>query len=230
MQYEIILFDADGTLFNFEKSERTAFAQTMREFGIPYRESVHLKQYKEINAVLWQQLERGEIKQKELNMERFCRFLNKIHAEIDPLRCADSYTAHLSQASFLLDGAAELVRRLAPLCRMAVVTNGLTKVQNGRIRGSAIGAYFEKIVISEEVGVSKPDAEIFRIALNGMGVTDKSRVLMVGDSLASDIAGGARFGVDTCWYNPEHTENGSGLAPTCEISRLTDLLRVVLPE
>jgi putative hydrolase of the HAD superfamily len=111
--------------------------------------------------------------------------------------------------------------------KLAIVTNGLKDVQNNRIRKSVIGEYIKDIIISEEVGISKPDPGIFEHAFNNIEQYDKSRVLMVGDSLSSDIQGGINFGIDTCWYNPHKTQNQTQISPSYEISNLMELLSIL---
>ena len=133
----------------------------------------------------------------------------------------------LSQASFVYEDAFELISELKNHHRLAIITNGLTKVQTRRIKGSILAQFFEEIVISEEIKISKPNPEIFAHTLNKLGQKDKSSVLMVGDSLSSDIKGGILFGVDTCWYNPEKKAGSIEIQPTYEIQHLLDLCRLV---
>lgn len=95
-------------------------------------------------------------------------------------------------------------------------------MQNKRIRKSNISKYLDDIIISEEVKVAKPDAKIFELALNNVDYTNKSNLLMVGDSLTSDIQGGINFGIDTCWFNPNKI-NKTKIKPTYEISNLVEL-------
>lgn len=130
---------------------------------------------------------------------------------------------HLSHASFLYDDSINLVESLHKNYRLSIVTNGLKDVQNNRIRKSIIAKYFEDIVISEEVKVSKPSSKIFEHALNNMNHTDKRNVLMVGDSLTSDIQGGINFGIDTCWFNSNKIINKTEIKPTYEISNIMEL-------
>lgn len=227
MKYEIIIFDADETLFDFKKSERDAFKNTMLEFDIKYDENHHLKIYQDINTAIWKEFEDGLITQKKLKVERFKRLSDKLNAGFDEAEFAKSYMKHLSCASFLYDDSIVIIESLHKDYRLTIVTNGLEDVQNNRIRKSVIAQYFEDIVISEEVEVSKPDPRIFEHALNNIKHTDKNKVLMVGDSLTSDIQGGINFGIDTCWYNPNKIENKTGIRPTYEISNLMEL-RVIL--
>jgi len=229
MKYEIIIFDADDTLFDFKKAEKEAFKSTMLEFNIEYDEDYHLKEYSNINADIWKEFEKGLITQEKLKVERFKRFSEKLKIEFDEIEFANSYTKNLSFASFLYDDSIELIENLHKDYRLTIITNGLTEVQHKRVRNSVIGKYFEEVVISEEVGAAKPDIKIFEHALSKINYTDKRKVLMVGDSLSSDIKGGINFGIDTCWFNPEKAENKSGLNPTYEITKLT-LLKNILEQ
>ena len=223
MKYEIIIFDADETLFDFKKSERDAFKNTMLEFDIEYDENHHLKIYQDINTAIWKEFEDGLITQEKLKVERFKRLSDKLNTRFDEIEFAKSYMKHLSNASFLYDDSIDLVESLHKDYRLSIVTNGLKDVQDNRIRKSIIAKYFEDIVVSEEVMVSKPDPKIFEHALNNIKHTDKSKVLMVGDSLTSDIQGGINFGIDTCWFNPNKIVNKTGIKPTYEISNLMEL-------
>lgn len=223
MRYEIIIFDADETLFDFNKSESVAFKNTMLEFDVQYDENHHLTIYHDINAAIWKEFEMGLITQEKLKVERFKRLSSKLNVEFDEVAFAKSYSTHLSNASFLFDGSIELVESLHKDYKLTIITNGLAAVQDSRIRKSAIAKYFEDIVISEEVKVSKPDPRIFELALKNINCTDKSKVLIVGDSLTSDIQGGINSGIDTCWYNPGRIINKTDIKPTYEISRLAEL-------
>ncbi|EPY6471103.1 YjjG family noncanonical pyrimidine nucleotidase [Clostridium sporogenes] len=227
MKYEIIIFDADETLFDFKKSEKDAFKNAMLEFNIKYNEKHHLKVYKDINTVIWKELENGLITQEELKVERFKRLSYKLNIKFNEYDFAKSYMKHLSHASFLYDDSINLIENLHKNYRLSIVTNGLKDVQNNRIRKSIIGKYFEDIVISEEVQVSKPNPKIFEHALNNMKHTDKSNVLMVGDSLTSDIQGGINLGIDTCWFNPNKIINETGIKPTYEIFNLMELKNIL---
>lgn len=227
MKYEVIIFDADETLFDFKKSEKCAFENAMLEFNIEYNESYHLKIYEEINNALWKDFENGLITQEKLKIERFRKLSDKLNINFDPVEFAKCYMKHLSKASFLYKDSTSLIEDLYKEYTLIIITNGLRDVQNNRIRRSTIGKYFEEIIISEEVGVSKPNAEIFEIALRNTTFTDKSKILMVGDSLTSDIKGGLNFGVDTCWFNRKKTLNKTEINPTYEISNLLDLKNIL---
>ncbi len=227
MKYEVIIFDADETLFDFKKTERDALRNPMVEFDIQYDENHHLKVYKELNTAIWKELEEGLITQEKLKVERFKRLSDKLNAGFDEVEFTKAYTKHLSNGSFLYDDSIALVESLHKDYKLTIITNGLSEVQDSRIRKSIIAKYFQDIVVSEDVKVAKPDPKIFEHALNNINHTDKDKVLIVGDSLTSDIQGGINFGIDTCWYNPNKIVNSTGIKPTYEISNLMELKDII---
>ena len=223
MKYDVIIFDADETLFDFKKSEREAFKNAMLDHGIDYDEAYHLKIYQTINTAIWKEFEEGLITQAKLKVDRFKRLADHLKITFDAEAFSKCYMGHLADASFLYEGSLELVKNLSKTCKLSIVTNGLTDVQTKRIRHSMIAPYFKDIVISEEVKVSKPNPAIFEHALNHLNHNDKRTVLMVGDSLTSDIQGGINFGIDTCWYNPNQISNYTAIKPTYEAKNFEEL-------
>lgn len=228
MKYKVLLFDADDTLFDFKKTEEFALEDALKTIGVPYEKNYHLLHYKEINSKIWQELEEGYIGLKELKTERFRRYFQRIGIDFDHVNFADIYMDSLGKGSFLLENAKEIVEELGKNTRMAIITNGLSKVQDKRIKKSTISHHFEAIIVSEEVAILKPDPEIFQLTLDTLGHQDKGSVLMIGDSLASDIQGGINYGIDTCWYNPNSKENNRGILPTYEIRSLEELKNIIL--
>ena len=228
MKYKVILFDADETLFDFKKAEREAFKNTMIDFGVDYDESYHFNTYEEINSAIWKELEQGLITQEKLKIERFRRFINKIEMNFDENEVASTYMKYLGEGSFLFEGAIELIEDLSNKYTLSIVTNGLTIVQERRIKKSVIAKYFKDIVISEEVGIAKPHPDIFEHAISNLGEFKKDEILMIGDNLSSDIRGGINYNIDTCWYNPNKIENKSNLSPTYEMADYKEIRNLLL--
>lgn len=227
MNYEVALFDADGTLFDFHRAEAYALERAFRDLGIDFHAGA-VEEYKNINQEVWQLFERGEISSEELRILRFERFRAKSDIEADAESLSRSYLSWLSRAGFLIDGAVKLIEALSGRVRLAIITNGLKDVQRGRFGRSSIQKHFDAIVISEEVGVQKPDPSIFEFALESIGHTNKRSVLMIGDSLTSDIQGGVNFGIDTCWYNPGNLRAPKSPVPRHVVSTLEQLLPICL--
>jgi len=226
VRYDWVFFDADGTLFDYPAAEAAALRGAFAGCGLRFDSGVG-PLYSEINAAIWREYELGEITQGRLRTERFERLFERLGMSADPAEFSRRYLVILGGQTALLDGAEAIVRGLHGKLGLLLLTNGLADVQRPRFAASAIGEFFSEIVISEEVGVAKPDPAIFDLAFDRIGRPPRSSVLVVGDSLTSDVAGGIAAGLDTCWYNPAGVANGHGVEPTYEIRSLADLLEIV---
>ena len=201
MLYDAILIDADDTLFDFRGAEKNAIGEIITRLGIEDASAPQV--YHRLNKACWEAFERGEVTQAELRVRRFRDFLRHYGLDADPQEVGEAYTEALSHQSLLLPGALEAVQAVAARLPVAVVTNGIPKVQHGRMDPSPLRKYLSAFIISGELGVQKPDPRMLYAALETLGGVDRSRALMVGDSLTSDIRAANRAGVDACWYNPE---------------------------
>ena len=180
--------------------------------------------YSRINEALWRLFEQGGITQSALRVRRFEQFLEAIgHAELDAQAMAQAFVEALGRQSVPIDGAIDALRRWSRLLPVIIVTNGIARVQHGRMDGSEARHYIRGMVISEEVGAAKPDPRMIEAGMAAAGVSDRSRVLMLGDSLSSDIAAAANAGVDACWYNPQGKANESGLPIAYTIRSLDEV-------
>ncbi|GKV68700.1 noncanonical pyrimidine nucleotidase, YjjG family protein [Sporosarcina sp. NCCP-2716] len=217
MKYDVFLFDLDDTLLEFETGERNAFKRAFTEAGLAEGLDAYRSEYRAISNVLWRELEEGKATMAELKVNRFRQLFAKFGISLDADEFSEAYLEQLGKEAHLIDGVIDMLDSLGD-ARLAIVTNGFVKAQIARIACSPLNRRFEVILSSEEAGYQKPRPEIFHAALDRLGVTDKSRVLMTGDSLTSDIRGGNRFGIDTCWYNPNGLENETDAVPTYEIA------------
>ena len=226
MKYQYILFDLDGTLFDYDKAERAALGKTFRQFGLEFSPE-YLDIYRTINRQIWQDYEKGFISQTTLKTARFKRLADKLLVDYNAESFSRQYLVNLSECTDLIDDAPEMLKKIPAEIELYLITNGLKSVQRPRISASTIKPYFKDIIISEEVGSAKPAAEIFDKTFKIMGMPSKKEVLIVGDSLTSDIAGGVNYGIDTCWYNPQRTINDNGFHPTYEIQHLIQLDSII---
>ena len=225
-RYRWLLFDADGTLFDYDTAEAAAVTATWAELGLPAPDGL-VKAYRRINAELWGVYEAGGISQRDLQVERFVRLLAELDGAVEARILSDRYLVTLSRQTWLMDGARELLEWARDRFRLALITNGIPEVQRPRFRRAGFDGLFRAVVISGEEGVAKPAPEIFDVALERMGAPARAEVLLIGDSLSSDVRGGVDFGLDTCWYNPAGRERGDAPEPRYEIRRLADLRRIV---
>ena len=226
MPYNWILFDADNTLFDFDRSERYALEQALGDFNIPFQ-TEFLEAYHQVNKQCWKAFEEGEMDQETLKGRRFELFLQEIDAKGDAKQMGANYLQHLASTDFLISGARQLLKRFLGKYKMVLVTNGLKVVQRPRITKTQTTHYFQAIIVSEEIGASKPGAAFFEYTFEQIGHPRKEEVIIVGDSLNSDIRGGNDFGIDTCWFNPNEQKNESGIFPTFEIQSLQSLESVI---
>ena len=224
---DVILWDVDGTLLDFSKSERCGLEAGLREIGFHRYDDAMLKRYAQINRRYWEALERGEISKTEVLVGRFRDFFRQ-----EGIPCADveafnaAYQRRLGENFFENEDSVALCRRLHERVRQYVVTNGTVEAQRAKLEGSGLGACMDGVFISDEIGVEKPGAGFFDYVFRQIGAVERSRVMIVGDSLTSDILGGNRAGILCCWYNPRGLENTAGVRVDYEIRRLQEVERL----
>lgn len=227
MKYELILFDLDGTLFDYEKAEKYALENAFKDFGITNVTPNITSNYKKINHDIWERFEKKLISAIKLRTERWEILFSQLNLDFDPQKFSARYLYHLSQADFYLPDAKELIKSLYGKIKMVLITNGLSDVQQGRFGKSDIKDFIPQIFISEEIGIPKPHPEIFEFIFKKLNFNDKKKAIIVGDSLNSDIKGGNNFGIDSVWINPENIENTSDAQPTFEIRDINELKKIV---
>lgn len=222
-RYQWLLFDADGTLFDFDRSQAIALEQVFSLSGVPFQPG-YLVTYQQISRTLWEALERGEITPAHLKVRRFELLLAAIGIDHPPTAFSDRYLGCLATRAELIADAVEVVEALRGKYRMAILTNGLQAVQRPRLARSAIRDYMADIIVSEEIGASKPHQRYFDAAFAQLKIPSKHEALMIGDSWASDIMGALNYGLDTCWYNPGKKARPADGNITREITNLRELV------
>ncbi len=223
MRYTTLLMDADDTIFDFPKCERMALKLALESEGLRFDDEI-CSSFSRINSALWKQFEMHLITRGDLRISRFRQLIEKCFEGMGDSRLlADRYVECLSGQAIYIDGAEEALKELSGLFEIHIITNGLKKVQRNRLAISGLEKYVRKVFISDEMDVQKPDREFFEIALGELDERDRSRILVVGDSLTSDMQGGRNAGLDTCIYDPR--DRITMPHPLCDykIHRLSEL-------
>ena len=211
--YDIVLLDADMTIWDFEASEKYALCDTVESLGAVMTEEI-AAHYHEVNSRLWRAFDLKQVTKEELSYQRFDDLLKFVGKTGDPLALNRYYQQRLGEHSIMLPGAEEMCRTLAQRCTLYILTNGMHTAQTGRFEKSPIKQYIKEMFISEDMGCQKPDREYYAKVFDIIGLKDKSRAVMVGDSLTSDIQGGINGGVDTIWYNAKRKPANPAIVPT----------------
>lgn len=223
MKYNWVLFDLDNTLMDFSRASKKAFSSAFKDYGFKEAKG-HYAIYEQYNHAVWKDFEDGKIDAITLRRKRFDDFFLSLRMKgIDGMEFNSVYLDWLVEHSFMLEGAVELLDAIHGKAKMAIITNGLKEVQRRRIKRLGIEKYFDVIVVSDEEGVSKPSKAYFDIVLERCGYPDKSSVLVIGDSLNSDMRGGNENGMATCWCNLFGQRNATDIQPNFEINHLREL-------
>lgn len=224
MKYQWVLFDADETLFHFDIL--SGLTNMFARYGVDFTESDYAE-YQSVNKPLWVQYQNGDITAQQLQVTRFTQWGNKLN--VAPAELNEQFLDAMAEICKPLQGALDLVTTLHKNnVKMGIITNGFAQLQEVRLERTGFKPYFSPVVISELVGVAKPHIDIFNYALTQMDNPAPEQVLMVGDTLESDILGGNNAGFDTCWLdhhnNQEINKKAEKIVPTYQVRSLIELL------
>jgi len=218
---KVLLWDIDGTILNFKKAEYEAIKQCFKIFSLGDCNDEMIHRYSSINKKYWEMLERGEITKPEVLVGRFNEFFTEYGI---PTTYAENfnkeYQIRLGDTICFYDDAFELLKSLKGRYKQFAVTNGTKVAQDKKLNKSGLIHLFDDVFISEIVGIEKPGIGFFEYVWEHIGEYDKSEIMIIGDSLTSDMKGGNNAGIICCWYNPNHAENTSGVHIDYEISNL----------
>lgn len=226
MKYDIILLDADETLFDFDQSEYNALEYCFKSRSLEFSDEIY-NEYHNINKILWKDFEAGKIEKPKLVTERFRILLSRLGYKIDPADFNLSYGEALSRQNILFPGALRLCMRLAQKAKLYIVTNGIRSTQLRRFSDSPLPPYIEDVFVSEEIGAQKPSRQYFDAVFSRIPDFNPSRAIIIGDSLSSDIKGGMNAGIASCWYNPHFLPNTTDVVPTYTAQNYADIEKIV---
>ena len=224
-----LLWDVDGTLLDFRAAETAAVKSLFDEFSLGRCTDEMVCRYSRINTIFWERLERNEITKSRALIGRFEQFFGEIGI---PVSLAEEfnrrYQIRLGDTIVFRDDSIRIVKSLRGCVRQYVVSNGTIVAQNRKLKLSGFGDLMDGIFLSEEIGAEKPSKAFFDAVFEKIRPCLPDEVLIVGDSLTSDIRGGNNAGIRTCWYNPERKEAPDGFRIDYIISDLHEIIPVVM--
>ncbi len=201
-KYTSIFFDIDNTLLDFNLAEKTAIKVVLAKHSLPDDDAT-AKLYSDINQSYWERFERREINKEDIFEGRFETLIETLNANADSAKMSQDYFETLRNYAFKIEGADDILTYLKSKgYKLYATTNGYALTQYKRIKLSGLDAYFDDVFVSEKIGHQKPSKEYFNRVIELIDESDRAKMIVIGDSLSSDILGGINAGIDTCWYNP----------------------------
>ena len=225
---KVILWDVDGTLLDFGAAEKVAIRQCFASHNMGECTDEMLGRYIVINRKYWEALERGELTKPEVLVGRFREFFE---TEGLPVEHAESfneeYQVRLGDTVVFCDNAFELVQKYKGQIKQYAVTNGTKVAQDRKLKNSKLDTLFDGVFISDVLGVEKPNKAFFDKVFEAIGTYEKGEVIIIGDSLTSDIKGGNNAGILTCWYNPKKLEHTKDVNVDFDITNLWKIEQIL---
>lgn len=231
-RYQYLLWDIDGTILNFKESEKAAIKALFKKYNFGECTDEMVSRYSDINVKYWQALERNEMTKPDILVERFREFFRLEGIEVDKAVPFNSdYQIALGDTVVFCENAFDILKKQKALgYTLIAVTNGTEIAQSKKLKLSGLDNIFDYIYISELVGAEKPNKAFFDYVFSETGINDDNirSVLIIGDSLTSDIKGGNNSGIDTCWYNKDKQSNYLDIDITYEVDSLSQIMDIIM--
>ena len=225
---KVILWDVDGTLLDFKQAEYAAIKKCFEIFELGECTDEMIARYSAINRNYWEKLERSEITKQEVLVNRFAEFFEKENIKTDcALEFNVEYQKWLGETICFCDNSFELLQSLKGRVKQYAVTNGTKAAQDRKLQKSGLIDIFDGVFISEVVGIEKPGIGFFEYVWEKIGTYEKEEIMIVGDSLTSDMQGGNNAGIVCCWYNPKGMGNNTDLKIEYEIGDLQKIVGIL---
>lgn len=227
MSYTTILLDIDDTILNFQTNEEQAMKRVFHDYDIPYTKE-NLALYHRINRALWEKYEQGKIEREIIFSTRYTEFFKQLGLYADGIRADQTYRNYLNDGHDVIDGAIELLSFLKTKGYIVcAATNGVKVTQYKRLQDAHIIDYFDHIYVSEDLGFQKPDGRFFDMIFQDLQLNHND-VLMVGDTLTSDILGGQYYNIDTVYFDWKNNPSHPNIHPTYTIHHLNELIELLI--
>lgn len=202
-----IFFDLDHTIWDFDRNAQETLMELFEHYNLPAlgldSPQNFIQTYTENNHQLWAEYHLGKITKEHLRSERFSKTFKELGVEPDlvPPAFEEDYVRISPTKTNLFEGSEKVLAYLQQKYTLHIISNGFKETTLTKMRLSNLNPYFDQVIISEDVGVNKPDPAVFTYALNKAGAT-KEESIMIGDSLEADVRGAQDFGMRAIFFNP----------------------------
>lgn len=227
MKYDLVILDLDNTLIDFDWMEVKALKEALEAFGVKHHSEM-IEDYIAINNGLWADLEKGKYSKAAILTKRFDKLFEKYAIDAPSDEVNTYYLKSMKNHVMPFEGAMSLLEMLKDQTKVVCLTNGVKIAQEAKFEKAGFYPYFDQVIISDVVGIHKPDVRLFEYMADQVGMYEKSRMIIVGDSLTSDIKGGNNFGIQTVWFNPKEKSNEIGVHVDYEIKHLSELEGILI--
>lgn len=225
-KYKHLFFDLDDTLWDYRTNARETVSELYWKYKFnevgQFSEEEFATEFMNVNAELWHEFDRGRIKKERIRKERFQMVLDRLGYSDGQLgqRLNNDFMRICPTKSNVPEGTKEVLHDLSDNYHLHIITNGFVEVQHIKLKSGGLTQFFDQVIISETVGIKKPDPLIFDHALQTAGA-EPDHALMIGDNLETDIKGAINAGIDQVFYNPLRIIHN--VKVTYEILRFTEL-------
>lgn len=231
MKYKSLFIDLDDTLWDTDANMRQSLSELYEQHQMEkYFDSFEQfdRLYTPHNHNLWSQYHQGEIKKEFLMAERFVYPFSQVGYDIDRVyarQLNDEFMLNTTTKTKLVSGAIELLDYLAVNYKMYILSNGFEEVQYKKLANSGIDKYFDKVILSDQVGYNKPHPKIFDFALKSTN-SRKKESIMIGDNFDTDITGAKNSNMDQIFFK-NIGEYNIKFDPTYTVCKLQEIHNIL---
>jgi len=229
---KVILFDVDNTILSFDEYVKESMKNGFRKFEIGIYEDEMFNIFNQINTGLWHALEKGEMDFGQLQKKRWNMIFERLGVKADGEAFEKYFRECLFESAIPVDGATELLQYLCDKYTLCVASNGPYLQQANRLKICGMLPYFSDLFVSEEIGSSKPSESFFKTCIDRVNAKSEEEILpcemmIIGDSLTSDMAGGLGAGMQTCFYNPDKKPVPREMNLNYNVSSLKEIISIL---
>lgn len=224
--FTTVFIDIDDTLLDFTLCSRESIIITMAAAGIEYKEE-YFPVFLRENDKLWKNVEKSVISIDELYGVRWNTVFKIIGVDYDGPTFEKAFRKNLETVAVPVEGAADTLEYLHGKYLVCATSNAPHRQQELRLEKAGMSQFIDRLYTSEKIGVSKPKKEFFDYCLTDIGNVKKDEIILIGDSLTSDIRGGNAYGLTTVLFNKNCLPDNPDIVPEFKINRLEEIKNIL---